>query len=227
MYSRLWFYRKSFLLPKRRFKIIAFVPALTCVIVGRGIRGWKLETTVVRISHIEHLQRCFLLLKYKEGYLNFPETVQIINFLGWRTWLRLNVQGSKYPSGSFCLTHCLSRSSPFLFGNLIVSLTFLPQNTVHIVCSLFSHSTPAGCARSMLRVSCIIFIHPAFAVKLHGKILLPIFLCGLVAEVDFDKEEEEISSFLIFFVWGSFVISFFDTFFFSDLYILQCPKGYQ
>ena len=211
MYSRLWYYRKSFLLPKRRFKIIAFVPALTCVIVGRGIRGWKLETTVVRISHIEHLQRCFLLLKYKEGYLNFPETVQIINFLGWRTWLRLNVQSSKYPSGSFCLTHCL---------------TFLPQNTVHIVCSLFSHSTPAGCARSMLRVSCIIFIHPAFAVKLHGKILLPIFLCGLVAEVDFDKEEE-ISSFLIFFVWGSFVISFFDTFFFSDLYILKCPKGYQ
>lgn len=211
MYSSLWYYRKSFLLPKRRFKIIAFVPALTCVIVGRGIRGWKLETTVVRISHIEHLQRCFLLLKYKEGYLNFPETVQIINFLGWRTWLRLNVQSSKYPSGSFCLTHCL---------------TFLPQNTVHIVCSLFSHSTPAGCARSMLRVSCIIFIHPAFAVKLHGKILLPIFLCGLVAEVDFDKEEE-ISSFLIFFVWGSFVISFFDTFFFSNLYILQCPKGYQ
>ena len=211
MYSRLWYYRKSFLLPKRRFKIIAFVPALTCVIVGRGIRGWKRETTVVRISHIEHLQRCFLLLKYKERYLNFPETVQIINFLGWRTWLRLNVQSSKYPSGSFCLTHCL---------------TFLPQNTVHIVCSLFSHSTPAGCARSMLRVSCIIFIHPAFAVKLHGKILLPIFLCGLVAEVDFDKEEE-ISSFLIFFVWGSFVISFFDTFFFSDLYILQCPKGYQ
>ena len=211
MYSSLWYYRKSFLLPKRRFKIIAFVPALTCVIVGRGIRGWKLETTVVRISHIEHLQRCFLLLKYKEGYLNFPETVQIINFLGWRTWLRLNVQSSKYPSGSFCLTHCL---------------TFLPQNTVHIVCSLFSHSTPAGCARSMLRVSCIIFIHPAFAVKLHGKILLPIFLCGLVAEVDFDKEEE-ISSFLIFFVWGSFVISFFDTFFFSDLYILKCPKGYQ
>ena len=193
MYSSLWYYRKSFLLPKRRFKIIAFVPALTCVIVGRGIRGWKLETTVVRISHIEHLQRCFLLLKYKEGYLNFPETVQIINFLGWRTWLRLNVQSSKYPSGSFCLTHCL---------------TFLPQNTVHIVCSLFSHSTPAGCARSMLRVSCIIFIHPAFAVKLHGKILLPIFPCGLVAEVDFDKEEE-ISSFLIFFVWGSFVISFF------------------
>lgn len=177
MYSRLWYYRKSFLLPKRRFKIIAFVPALTCVIVGRGIRGWKLETTVARISHIEHLQRCFLLLKYKEGYLNFPETVQIINFLGWRTWLRLNVQSSKYPSGSFCLTHCL---------------TFLPQNTVHIVCSLFSHSTPAGCARSMLRVSCIIFIHPAFAVKLHGKILLPIFLCGLVAKVDFDKEEEEI-----------------------------------
>ena len=211
MYSRLWYYRKSFLLPKRRFKIIAFVPVLTCVIVGRGIRGWKLETTVVRISHIEHLQRCFLLLKYKEGYLNFPETVQIINFLGWRTWLRLNVQSSKYPSGSFCLTHCL---------------TFLPQNTVHIVCSLFSHSTPAGCARSMLRVSCIIFIHPAFAVKLHGKILLPIFLCGLVAEVDFDKGEE-LSSFLIFFVWGSFVISFFDTFFFSDLYILQCPKGYQ
>ena len=211
MYSSLWYYRKSFLLPKRRFKIIAFVPALTCVIVGRGIRGWKLETTVVRISHIEHLQRCFLLLKYKEGYLNFPETVQIINFLGWRTWLRLNVQSSKYPSGSFCLTHCL---------------TFLPQNTVHIVCSLFSHSTPAGCARSMLRVSCIIFIHPAFAVKLHGKILLPIFLCGQVAEVDFDKEEE-ISSFLIFFVWGSFVISFFDTFFFSNLYILQCPKGYQ
>lgn len=211
MYSRLWYYRKSFLLPKRRFKIIAFVPALTCVIVGRGIRGWKLETTVVRISHIEHLQRCFLLLKYKEGYLNFPETVQIINFLGWRTWLRLNFQSSKYPSGSFCLTHCL---------------TFLPQNTVHIVCSLFSHSTPAGCARSMLRVSCIIFIHPAFAVKLHGKILLPIFLCGLVAEVDFDKEEE-ISSFLIFFVWGRFVISFFDTFFFGDLYILQCPKGYQ
>ena len=211
MYFRLWYYRKSFLLPKRRFKIIAFVPAFTCVIVGRGIRGWKLETTVVRISHIEHLQRCFLLLIYKEGYLNFPETVQIINFLGWRTWLRLNVQSSKYPSGSFCLTHCL---------------TFLPQNTVHIVCSLFSHSTPAGCARSMLRVSCIIFIHPAFAVKLHGKILLPIFLCGLVAEVDFDKEKE-ISSFLIFFVWGSFVISFFDTFFFSDLYILQCPKGYQ
>lgn len=211
MYSRLWYYRKSFLLPKRRFKIITFVPALTCVIVGRGIRGWKLETTVVRISHIEHLQRCFLLLKYKDGYLNFPETVQIINFLGWRIWLRLNFQSSKYPSGSFCLTHCL---------------TFLPQNTVHIVCSLFSHSTPAGCARSMLRVSCIIFIHPAFAVKLHGKILLPIFLCGLVAEVDFDKEEE-ISSFLIFFVWGSFVISFFDTFFFSDLYILQCPKGYQ
>ena len=211
MYSRLWYYRKSFLLPKRRFKIIAFVPALTCVIVGRGIRGWKLEMTVVRISHIEHLQRCFLLLKYKEGYLNFPETVQIINFLGWRTWPRLNFQSSKYPSGSFCLTHCL---------------TFLPQNTVHIVCSLFSHSTPAGCARSMLRVSCIIFIHPAFAVKLHGKILLPIFLCGLVAEVDFDKEEE-ISSFLIFFVWGSFVISFFDTFFFNDLYILQCPKGYQ
>ena len=193
MYSRLWYYRKSFLLPKRRFKIIAFVPALTCVIAGRGIRGWKLETTVVRIFHIKHLHRCFLLLKYKEGYLNFPETVQIINFLGWRTWLRLNVQSSKYPSGSFCLTHCL---------------TFLPQNTVHIVCSLFSHSTPAGCARSMLRVSCIIFIHPAFAVKLHGKILLPIFLCGLVAEVDFDKEEE-ISSFLIFFVWGSFVISFF------------------
>lgn len=177
MYSRLWYYRKSFLLPKRRFKIIAFVPTLTCVIVGRGIRGWKRETTVVRISHIEHLQRCFLLLKYKEGYLNFPETVQFINFLGWRTWLRLNVQSSKYPSGSFCLTHCL---------------TFLPQNTVHIVCSLFSHSTPAGCARSMLRVSCIIFIHPAFAVKLHGKILLPIFLCGLVAKVDFDKEEEEI-----------------------------------
>lgn len=142
------------------------------------------------------------------------------------TWLRLNVLSSQYPSGSFCHTHCLSRSSPFLFGNLIVSLTFLPQNTVHIVCSLFSHSTPAGCARSMLRVSCIIFIHPAFAVKLHGKILLPIFLCGLVAEVDFDKEEE-ISSFLIFFVWGSFVISFFDTFFFNDLYILQCPKGYQ
>ena len=211
MYSRLWYYRKSFLLPKRRFKIIAFVPVLTCVIVGRGIRGWKLETTVVRISHIEHLQRCFLLLKYKEGYLNFPETVQIIDFLGWRTWLRLNFQSSKYPSGSFCLTHCL---------------TFLPQNTIHIVCSLFSHSTPAGCARSMLRVSCIIFIHPAFAVKLHGKILLPIFLCGLVAEVDFDKGEE-LSSFLIFFVWGSFVISFFDTFFFSDLYILQCPKGYQ
>ena len=49
----------------------------------------------------------------------------------------------------------------------------------------------------MLRVSCIIFIHPAFAVKLHGKILLPIFLCGLVAVVDFDKEEEEISLFLI------------------------------
>ena len=116
-------------------------------------------------------------IQRKEGYLNFPETVQIINFLGWRTWLRLNVQSSKYPSGSFCLTHCL---------------TFLPQNTVHIVCSLFSHSTPAGCARSMLRVSCIIFIHPAFAVKLHGKILLPIFLCGLVAKVDFDKEEEEI-----------------------------------
>ena len=108
------------------------------------------------------------------------------------TWLRLNVLSSKYPSGSFCHTHCLSRSSPFLFGNLIVSLTFLPQNTVHIVCSLFSHSTPAGCARSMLRVSCIIFIHPAFAVKLHGKILLPIFLCGLVAKIDFDKEEEEI-----------------------------------
>ena len=108
MYSSLWYYRKSFLLPKRRFKIIAFVPALTCVIVGRGIRGWKLETTVVRVSHIEHLQRCFLLLKYKEGYLNFPETVQFINFLGWRTWLRLNVQSSKYPSGSFCLTHCLT-----------------------------------------------------------------------------------------------------------------------
>ena len=48
----------------------------------KKIKKKKKETTVVRISHIEHLQRCFLLLKYKEGYLNFPETVQFINFLG-------------------------------------------------------------------------------------------------------------------------------------------------
>lgn len=70
------------------------------------------------------------------------------------------------------------------------SLTELPLYFVRVICVGFSNTTPTSRARSMLHVSRVIFIYPAFTIKLHGKVLFPSLLCGLIALVDWEKRDD-------------------------------------